>query len=302
MSARKLPNGALMAGAVPIAIAAALIAQQLAGEEQARGANPIARASGSVKLVTKTFTMSRPDEKRRLVVRCPGRLVPLGGGMVSRPGPGPDGEGVYPHSYERLGVQHGWHVTPVLFDPTRGSTTPRRVTMQVKCVRKQKHVTPPHTTVYVSPGQTKTIRATCPGRRHLFGGGFQRTDFVTRGGDYATESRAIDSKTWQVTGSAFGGFGGELTAIGYCRRAKKPLLSEVSATTTIPPKGFAWATTPPCPGKRKVVFGGFTSSPNGAIFIADGKFNRDNSWSGSAFNYFGTGPATLTVYGYCLKI
>jgi hypothetical protein len=302
MSARTLPNRPLIPAAALLVIAAVLIGHRLVGEEQAHGAKAVARASGSVKLVKKTFKMTRRDEKRRLVVRCPGRLVPLGGGMVSNPPPGPDGEGVYPHSYERLGVQHGWHVTPVLIDPSRGSTTARKVTLQVKCTHKQKHITPPRTTVYVGPGQTKTIHATCPGRRHLFGGGFQRTDFITGGGNYATESRAISSKTWQVTGSAFGRFGGQLAAIGYCRRAKKPLLSEVSATTTIHPKGFAWARTPPCPGKRKVAFGGFSSSPSGAILIADGKFNKDNSWSGSAFNHFGNGPVTFTVHGYCLRI
>ena len=71
-----------------------------------------------------------------------------------------DGEGVYPHSYERLGVQHGYHSTVVLFDPSPGSTTARNVTLQVACARKQKHVTPPHKTVYVNPGETKTAEYT----------------------------------------------------------------------------------------------------------------------------------------------
>ena len=46
---------------------------------------------------------------------CPGgkTVTPLGGGMSTSPEPGPDGEGVYPHSYERLGAQRGFHVTPV---------------------------------------------------------------------------------------------------------------------------------------------------------------------------------------------
>jgi hypothetical protein len=302
VAARILPSRVIVAVALLLAIAAALIGQRIVGTEQASGAKAITKTSGSVKLATKSFQMTRADEERRLVVRCPGRLVPLGGGMVSDPPPGPDGEGVYAQSYERLGVQRGWHVTALLFDPSRGNTTTRNVTMQVKCARKQKHVTPPHTTVFLSPGQTKTIRATCHGRRHLFGGGFQRTNLVSRGGAYATEARAISSKAWQVTGSAFGDFGGELTAIGYCRRSKKPLLSEVSASTRIQPREFAWVTTPPCPGNRKLVFGGFNSSRNDAILIADGRFNPDNSWSGSAVNHFGGGSVTFIVYGYCLKV
>src|SRR5258708_25515879 len=56
----------------------------------------------------------------------------------------------------------------------------------------------PYTTLFRSnPGQTKTAVATCPGRRQLFGGGFQRTDFVARGGDYITDSHAISSKSWR---------------------------------------------------------------------------------------------------------
>ena len=215
--------------------------------------------------------------------------------------PGPDGEGVYPHSYERLGVQQGYHVTAILFDPSRASTTPRDVTLQVVCARKGKHVTPPHTIAFVAPGQTKTIRATCPGRRHLFGGGFQRAFFVPQGGTHVTESRAISPKTWQVTGTAFGQFGAELVAIAYCRRSRGPLVSGVSASTTVAPGQFATATTPPCPSGRPV-FGGFSSSPSGPLLVTDGVINTDRSWSASAFNFFGSATATLTAYGYCRRI
>jgi hypothetical protein len=251
-------------------------------------------------LVSKTFRFSNPDEKKRLVVRCPGRKSPYGGGMRTALPPAPDGEGVYPHSYERLGVQAGYHVSAVLFDPSRGSTTPRDVTLQVVCARKGKHVTPPHTIAFVASGQTKTIRATCPGRRHLFGGGFQRAFFNSRGGTHVTESRAISAKTWQVTGTAFGQFGAELVAIAYCRRSKRPLVSEVSSSTTVQPGQFATTSTPPCPSGRPV-FGGFSSTPSGPLLLTDGAINSNRSWSASAFNYFGP-AATLTAYGYCRKV
>lgn len=288
-----------MAGLLLAILAALLVIQQLtAGTASAA----TAKAAGKgLTIATKTFRMSGADEKSRFTVRCPGRKIPFGGGMRATPPPSPDGEGVYPHSYERLGVQSGWHVTPVLFDPSRGSTEPRDVTLQVVCGRKGSHVTPPHTTVFVGPGQTKTIRATCPGRRHLFGGGFQRTDFISRGGDYVTESRAISSKTWQVTGTAFGSFGGELTAIAYCRRSKKPLVKEVSASTTVGVRQYGTATTPPCPAGRRLVFGGFSSSPSGPVFLTDGFINTDQAWTASGFNYFGP-EATVTAYGYCHKV
>ena len=197
----------------------------------------------------RTFSLSGANAKRRLTVRCPGRLVPLGGGLTSSPSPAADGEGIYPHSYERLGVQHGYHSTVVLFDPSPSSTQARSVTLQVACARKQKHVTPPHKTVYVNPGETKTAVATCPGRRHLFGGGFQRTDFTARGGDYITDSHAISDKSWSVTGRAFGQFGGELTAIAYCWRSKKPLLTEVSGSADVGIGRFVDRDHPALPGR-----------------------------------------------------
>jgi hypothetical protein len=257
-------------------------------------------AAKSVTYAHKSFKMKSPNSKRRLTVRCPGSLVPLGGGMTSTPTPSADGEGAYPHSYERLGVQHGYHSTVVLFDPSPGSTTKRSVILQVACAHKQKHVTPPHTTVYVNPGQTRTAVATCPGNRRLFGGGFQRTDFTARGGDYITESRAISDKSWSVTGRAFGAFGGELTAIAYCWHSGKPLLTEVSGSTTLSPGGFATATTPSCPTGH-IVFGGFSTSPAGSALFTNGFFTGNGGWSASAQNHFGP-AASLTAYGYCLKL
>lgn len=255
-----------------------------------------AHASGGVTYMSKSYQLTQPDQKRRLTVHCPGQTNPLGGGMVSAP-PSSDGTGIYPHSYERLGVQHGWHTTAVLFAP-HGSE-PRDVTMQVACVQRHEHVTPPHQTTYVGPGQTKTVVATCPGRRFLFGGGYQRTDFVSRGGDYVTESRAISPKSWSVTAHAFGGFGGQVTAIAYCWRSRGPLLSEVSASTSVPTGTFATADTPPCPVGH-IVFGGF-SSPSGAAFMTNGSFDGGGGWSASAWNHFGP-DTTLTAYGYCLKL
>jgi hypothetical protein len=257
-----------------------------------------ARVSGSVTMRSQSFSLSRPDEKRRLTVGCPGKQRPLGGGMTSSPPPSSGGEGVYPHSYERLGQQRGWHVTAVLYDPDHHSTQPRNVTLQVACGPRLGHVTPPHTTKYVKPGQTKTAVATCPGRRHLFSGGFQRTDFTSAGGNYVIESRAISDKSWRVVGHAFGGFGGELTAIAYCTRSKRSLISEVSNSTSLAP-GFGTTTTPACPPGTRMTAGGFSGNGSTTTFLTDGIINQDGTWSASGYNW-GSG-ATLTAYGYCLR-
>lgn len=293
-SRRTRSRRALAGTALLLAVGIAALAPR-PGDEPAGAAT--ATAAGGGNIVTKKFRMSRPDEKRRLVVRCPGNQVPYGGGMVSSPAPGAGGEGAYPHSYERLGVQRGWHVTAVLYDPTHRSTEPRRVTLQVACGPKRGHVTPPHTTTYVKPGQTKTVVATCPGRRHLFGGGFQRTDFISRGGNYVIESRAISSKSWRVVARAFGDFGGEITAIAYCLRSRRPMLKEVSATTPLASGTLGKVTTPSCPKGRRLVGGGF-KGPDHA-FLTDGRFNRNGSWSASGFNKGAAGA--LTAYGYCLR-
>jgi len=300
MSSIPTRAGRTQATIAVLAVAACALLLVLLGGSGAAAAKRKAHARKAVSYAQRTFQLSGANRKQRLTVRCPGRLVPLGGGMTSSPLPDSDGEGIYPHSYERLGVQHGYHSTVVLFDPSAGSTTPRSVTMQVACARKQKHVTPPHKTVFVGPGETKTAVATCPGRRHLFGGGFQRTDFVARGGDYITESRAISQKSWSVTGRAFGGFGGELTAIAYCWHSKKPLLTEVSASTSVGTGEFATATTPSCP-RGKLVFGGFSTSPAGSSFFTNGFINTNGSWQASAYDRFGP-DASLTAYGYCLKL
>ena len=109
------------------------------------------------------------------------------------------------------------------------------------------------------------------------------------------------SDTWKASGEAFGKFGGELTGIAYCRRSKKPLLSEVTASTVIPPMGSASATTPPCTGGRRMVFTGFTTFPLGSIFYAGGPFNANNTVTGTGYNR-SLAAAILTVEGYCMNV
>lgn len=256
---------------------------------------------GGVSMVTQSYRLTRPDQTQRLTVECPGRKVPLGGGMITSPPPDSGGEGVYPQSYERLGVQRGWHVTAVLFDRSHASTTPRNIELQVLCTRKFGHVTPPHARLHLKPGQTKTAVATCPGRRHLIGGGFQQTDFTSAGGDYVTESHAISARSWRVTAHAFGAYPGDLASIGYCIRSRKRLITEVSGSTSVAPRSLGTAQTTGCPAGLRLVFGGFSTSPSGSAFFTNGAMNADGTWSASAFNDSGT-PIDLTAYGYCVRI
>jgi hypothetical protein len=266
----------------------------------ALGAGPAGAAS--TRIVSSTSTLAQANETPRKTVLCPKKnprfKFPYGGSMFSTAAD-PDGETVYPHSYERLGVQGGYHVTPVLYDPSPAATTARPTTLQVVCGPEPGRLNPPHQTAQVDPGQSKTHLVRCSGKRRLIGGGFQRTDFINRGGNFATESHAVAPNLWQVSGTAFGGFGGELTGIAYCR--KKSSLSEVSATVMLDPGKYGSATTPRCTGGKSMVFTGFNTEPKGSIFYAGGPINGNQTTTGSGYNR-SLAPALLTVYGYCLRV
>jgi hypothetical protein len=250
-----------------------------------------------------SLQLSQPNESPRAVAICPGNKVPYGGAMSATPPPDSDGEGVYPHSYERLGAQAGWHTTPVLFDPTPGRTRSYRVTLQVLCGKKPAKLSDPRAiALNMRPGESKTLIAKCPRKRVLIGGGFNAAAFTAQGGVFPTESHAISKNKWQLSGTALPGFSTDLVAVGYCIRSHKqrPLLSEVSASASIAPGQVGRLTTPPCPDNRRLVSSGFDTMPKQALFFADGYFNPDQSFSASAYNR-SRAPATLTGFGYCLK-
>jgi len=135
-----------------------------------------------VRLVSRSFTLQGHDDTQRLDTLCPRRSYPLGGGMIASPLPSTGGEGAYPHSYERLGAQRGWHINVILYDPGHGGTTPRSVTVQTVCGRflRPSNPTPP-ATIFIRSGETKSATALCPKGQFLISGGFQRTNFDSTG-------------------------------------------------------------------------------------------------------------------------
>jgi hypothetical protein len=260
----------------------------------------LARPLRSVVLATKDFHLTQVDTAPRLETFCPGGRYPVGGGIVSNPPVGPDGDGAYPHSYERLGAQRGFHISVVVFDPSPAQITPRDVTVQALCGYGVIPANPtPHKTVYLRPGQTKTVTARCPSGQYLVSGGFQRTDFRSDGGDYITESRAAGKKAWTVSGHAYGIGSGELTAIAYCARMRKPTLTEVaSSPVPVGAGSSASATTPACPAGRRLVSGGFSSGGSTDALFAQGTINPNNTFTVSSYGFFGP-VSGLTAYGYC---
>jgi hypothetical protein len=259
-----------------------------------------------IKLKTKAVRLTKVDQTLRGEVLCGGSSQPLGGGMTSSPPPDSTGEGIYPHSYERLGAQRGWHINPVLIDPTvltnphPTDTVARNVTLQVVCGKGLVPLSAPHKNIFTRPGEVKTAIARCPKGQQLITGGFQRSNFKTPGGNYVTESRAIGTKAWQVSGASHGEYGGELTAIAYCDKAKRPLLTTVTANVPFPSGAMASVTTPACPKGQRLTSGGFTTNGSKNALFAGGSINPTNTWTATGFAYFGPAPS-LTAFGYCLR-
>jgi hypothetical protein len=256
---------------------------------------------------TSVVAMHRADEKARFEVNCPGGTSPLGGGWVNTMPLGSDGEGLYPHSYERLGVQGGFHVTSVYVDRSRPDTPTRRAQIQVVCGRGLVPTASPHETTFIQHGGSGTVTAECPKGTELFSGGFQRTNFITPGvvtsgvkygGDYVTESRA-DGNAWRVSGGAADRYGGELTAIAYCAEDPSLPITEVSSSVEVDEGKAATATTPSCPKGRALIAAGFSFGDSTAALFADGYFTRKGMWSATGYGWFGS--AELTAYGYCAE-
>lgn len=259
------------------------------------------RNPGQLVVATQGYTLDQVDDRTRMTVGCPGAKEPYGGGFLTSPAPGDDGQGVYPNSYERLGEQSGYHITGALINPNRTTVVPRNLTLQVICGKKIGKISDPHVIADFGAGDgPRTLVATCPKKQSLIGGGYQRSDGVTDGGVFTTESHRTSARTWQVVAHDEGSLAGQGVSIGYCVRSKKPVITEVPGSVTIPSRQTATATTPPCPAGRQLAFSGFSSPPSGEIrFLGEG-FNPDGSTSATGYN--SGAPATLTAYSYCLRV
>jgi len=274
------------------------------GGEQAGSAGPLRDLTSS----SKEFRMSDPDGTSRLEVLCPDDSHPLGGGFLNVTPLGSDGEGVYSHSYERLGAQGGFHDTATFVSPSQKKSQ-RRVQLQVVCGQGLVPFASPHATAYVHRHETASVTAHCPKGTVIYSGGFQRTNFTTPGvkrygghiygGDYITESRADGTEGWTVSGGATGENGGELTAIAYCGRDSSLPVKEVSTEVSVGDGKSASATTPTCPDGYALISGGFSFGDSHNALFADGYFTRGGRWAASGYGWFG--QANLTAYGYCAK-
>ncbi|HEX3293594.1 MAG TPA: hypothetical protein VHR38_07630, partial [Solirubrobacterales bacterium] len=275
------------------------------GESQAGAVGPLRDLTAA----SKEFQMREADGTSRLEVLCPDGAHPMGGGFFNATPLGKDGEGVYSHSYERLGAQGGFHDTATLVDPSQNSSATHRVVLQVVCGQGLVPTASPHATTYVHRHETASVTAHCPKGTQIFSGGFQRTNFTTPGvkrfgghiygGDYITESRADGTDAWRVSGGAPGENGGELTAIAYCGDDSSLPIKEVSTEVSVGEGKAASATTPSCADGYTLISGGFSFGGSHNALFADGYFTRGGRWAATGYGWFGS--ANLTAYGYCAQ-
>ena len=290
---------ALAAAALLLALAGVVAIQQLSSADASPVATSAKKKGGvGLRVVSKTFNSGPTDQAIRYETICPKGKFPYGGGIKTDPAPA-NGQGVYPNSYERLGVQHGYHVNGTLVDVNGGSPPNHQVTVQAICGSKPGNITPPHRTTFVSPGQTKTLTMSC-GKRKLMGGGYQRTTGRSKAGNIITQSHAVGN-AWQVTSYGQSGFGGELTGIAYCLKGTGGgLVTEVTGTTSIAAGQTGTATTNGCPGGRRIAFGGFRTADDGSVMSFGGYVTTAGTWAATAHNK-GPNAATLTAYAYCIR-
>jgi hypothetical protein len=289
------------------AVAALLLAVALAGVASA-GFGPKLKPNMHSKrvLATQTYSITGSDNPQRFEVSCPKGKRPLGGGAITSPPVDATGAGAIPTAYERLGQQEGWHIT--ISQIHRQGTS--NATLQVLCRKYKGNIDPvehfikSQTFTNIGAGETKRFTETCPGKKKIVTGGFLTSQLFNAKGVYVAESRMVGNNGWTVLAHGVdSGIGGQVTAIAYCTKSKKTLLKEVAgppATATLgtpnTPGTTATSTAPDCPGKSKLVAGGFSSPPG--VLVFDGSFADLDTWRASAAPF--TGSGAVTALGYCL--
>ena len=160
----------------------------------------------------------------------------------------------------------------------------------------------------VSGGNMVTVTATsvCPSNRRLLGGGFSIAPGPVLTGStsfpVALQGSPIGPSSWQSSALNIGTVSRTATSYAYCvRGGKAPVIS--TGTAELPggadnPEGTALA--PACPGKRKLVGGGF-SNPSAAsqLAVPTASARSGGARAASAFN-LGSEPGTLSSTGICL--
>ena len=185
----------------------------------------------------------------------PGGRYPIGGGMTVNLPPGPDGEGVHPHSVRAAG-------SPARLPHLRGAVRRRpgrddsAEHLGPGGLRSWPDPPEPHATKdRVRPARSDEVGdRPCPKGQQLITGGFQRTNFARRRRQLHHRVSGRRNKYLEGDGERLHRprhqpAAGPAHAIAYCARSNKRILTEVaSAPAPVAQGANASATTPGCPG------------------------------------------------------
>jgi hypothetical protein len=158
---------------------------------------------------------------------------------------------------------------------------------------------------YADPIATNvTALARCPKKMAAVGGGW-KAPFSAEDGFWGVyRSERAGKNGWETSAHVFADAGGRyMTTYVHCQRIKKPIL-DVAETGTAGAGFFALGNAvASCPGKKKLISGGFSSDVGGtpsALAFPYANSASGKSWAYSAVNN-SSEARTLTSHAYCSK-
>lgn len=249
-----------------------------------------AGASGNGSVVTATAT-------------CPGKTKAISGGFSQTPvGPGTSYAGLVYES-QKVG-QKSWRVSSQVVDS--GPPDSISLTTFVYCRKNVKGTSAASASVpkpaVLADGPS--VAASCAGKKKAMGGGSFTSPPVTgpsSADSILTGSLPAGPLSWQSQVLSGAAGANTLTSVAYCAKGKAP--TTVSTTGSVPPPNVAVTTTVSCSGKKRMIAGGFSQTPQGApptgyFLVHESVRNGDKTWSVSGVK---VGPPAIApiAAGYC---
>lgn len=142
------------------------------------------------------------------------------------------------------------------------------------------------TVTLAGQGRSGTALAACPKGTQAAAGGYTQgppANLLSGAASLidVSDSFRQSSRSWTVTGTQVNGGSGALTAYAYCLR-NMPRIRPVVVTRPLDAAARSQATvTSPCPGKSKVVSGGYRKPPfsgGSFVFLLDNERSALTSW------------------------
>jgi hypothetical protein len=163
-------------------------------------------------------------------------------------------------------------------------------------------------TVVAPVGDFVTATAKCPGGTKVISGGFEGSPIDTVGTTpvlYISESRRASKRTWEVSAHSNGNEDGDLTAMAYCGKGKKPKAKSASQRiSSDPPDPQTAELLVRCKRNQRVVSGGFGSpddSGESTPRVMTSMRVGQRGWAVTAFLGSNGLPTEVTAYAYCEK-